>query len=250
MNFKKLLQKNSKKAGFTIMELVTVIAIFGIFSGIVIFKYSDFNDGVKLFNLTQDVGLHIKQAQNSAILGQYPRASHDITVEDFSNWKPKYGVYFNTNSDDRFWYFFDENVDDMFIPGNDAIGGGTCVTQNTECLDEVVIATGEKIHAICNGLDCSLPQISLMFERPFPDLVATDNGGQDQSDPLSYNSSITIIIKGDQNEAPTYRGITVTPLGQISIDFVNLEDFGLSGDGNQGDQNDGGDTENDGIQGL
>jgi len=236
---KNIIKKISKNRGVTFLELVVVIAIFGIFTGIVMFNYRDFNSGVTIFNLTQDIGLHIKQAQNSAILGQYPRASHDITVLDFSNWKPKYGVYFNKNEPDRFWYFFDENVDDMFIAGNESIGGGECAIAGTECLDEVIITTRERVFAICDGLDCSLNQVALIFERPFPDLIATDNGGQNSTGPDFLNNSITIIIEGSQDNAPTYRGITVSPLGQISVDFVTLSDFlnvPESG-GNSGTQN-------------
>ena len=58
--------KNKREQGFTIVELIFVIIIFGILSSMTFFDFRTFNARVSFDNLTQDVALKIVQAQKNA----------------------------------------------------------------------------------------------------------------------------------------------------------------------------------------
>ena len=88
-NFKFVI-RNSQK-GMTLIELVVVLAIFAVLSGVAIFNYGGLQTKVDLTNLANDIALQVVQAQNSASSGLLPTQSHDTP------WKPSYGVYFTTS---------------------------------------------------------------------------------------------------------------------------------------------------------
>ena len=224
-------QHTKTNRGFTAIELVVVIAIFGILSSVVLIRFSTFTQGVNIFNTAQDIALRIKQAQNSAILGQYPKTSaHAVIIDDIANWKPKYGVYFDTAVPDMFSVFFDENNNDMYDNPNNS---SPCNATEGECIDEIRIAgSQQEIYRICAGDDCGVQKVALMFQRPFPDLIATDNGSTNAA-PVLFNESIRVVLKSGADTETTYRMITITPLGQISVSNVAIEDIntGVQGPG-------------------
>ena len=225
------MHKKNMQRGFTAIELVVVIAIFGILSSVVLIRFSTFTQGVNIFNTTQDIALRIKQAQNSAILGQYPKTSaHAVIIDDIANWKPKYGVYFDLATPEMFSVFFDENTNDVY---DNPLDGSPCTAVDGECIDEIRIAgSQQELYRICAGDDCSVEKVALMFQRPFPDLIATDNGAQNGS-PTLFNENIRIVLKSGNDTETTYRMITITPLGQISVSNVAIEDIntGVQGPG-------------------
>lgn len=222
-------QHTKMNRGFTAIELVVVIAIFGVLSSVVLIRFSTFTQGVNIFNTTQDIALRIKQAQNSAILGQYPKTNaHPVIIDDIANWKPKYGVYFDTAVPDVFSVFFDENNNDMY---DNPINSSPCNATDGECIDEIRIAgSQQEIYRICAGDDCGVQKVALMFQRPFPDLIATDNGSTNAS-PTLFNENIRIILKSGADTETTYRMITVTPLGQISVSNVAIGDINVGPEG-------------------
>ena len=88
-NKNKVTQKKSN--GFTLIELVTVIAIMGAMTSIVLFNFRSFSIKLEFDNLSQDIALRIVQAQKAAMTGvqnvAFTGLGHDI--------KPAYGVYFS-----------------------------------------------------------------------------------------------------------------------------------------------------------
>ncbi len=222
-------QHTKTNRGFTAIELVVVIAIFGILSSVVLIRFSTFTQGGNIFNTAQDIALRIKQAQNSAILGQYPKTSeHAVIIDDIANWKPKYGVYFDTAVPDVFSVFFDENNNDMY---DNPLNSSPCAAVDGECIDEIRIAgSQQEIYRICAGDDCSVQKVALMFQRPFPDLIATDNGSTNAS-PVLFNENIRVVLKSGTDTETTYRMITITPLGQISVSNVAIGDINVGPEG-------------------
>ncbi len=124
--------------GFTFVELIVVIAIFGILSSVVLFNYGNFNSAITLQNLAHDIALQIDQAQKTAISGQ-----NNVLLPSFSSspgpggFSPRYGVYFenpgsSVNIDDpskQFIYFTD--LPDHYNGAYDK--GNTCTSKsNTE----------------------------------------------------------------------------------------------------------------------
>jgi prepilin-type N-terminal cleavage/methylation domain-containing protein len=53
---------NLKNKGFTLVELMVTVGIFTIISGLLLARYSNFNQGIILTNLAYDIALTIRSA--------------------------------------------------------------------------------------------------------------------------------------------------------------------------------------------
>ncbi len=99
--------------GMTLIELITVLAIFAVVSTVVIFNYGGFQSKVDITNLSNDTALQVVQAQHSALDGLLPTQVYPPA------WKPAYGVYFSSTvapatdakgaNNHNFIYFVDLN---------------------------------------------------------------------------------------------------------------------------------------------
>lgn len=88
-----------KGAGFTIIELLVVIVIITIISGVVVVNFRKGERGNKLQRSAQQVVQSIRKAQNMAL----------SSVEVRDNIYYYYGVYFNINTPNYFYIFAGEN---------------------------------------------------------------------------------------------------------------------------------------------
>ncbi|MDO8509541.1 MAG: type II secretion system protein, partial [bacterium] len=223
------------QAGLTMIELVVVISIFGILSGTALFKFSSFTDLIASQNLTQNIAFRIRQAQNSAVSGVYPRLA-TTPIQQLSpadpNWKPSYGIYFDISTPKQFVYFFDRQSNKSSDPNDanydllknvyDDIPANIlpCIGASSECIDTISITTDQVIKRICQGYVCSnsikdLQKAAIVFVRPFPDMVATENNPNPNSASIVIPEAVTITVGKPGSSADKY--ITVTSLGQISV---------------------------------
>ena len=143
----------------TYTELIVVLGIFAVLSGITMFNYGEFQAKVDIKNLANDMALRMVEAQKASIFGQFPTLAQQAQVG--SGWKPSYGIYINKTLDNKsFVYFVDLNADSLY-------GGPDC--QN-ECVDKTGITKGNYISAIDvfyqNGTSASLNDITISFVRP------------------------------------------------------------------------------------
>ena len=208
----RLISKNKNKiarrdavSGFTLIEMITVIAIFAVMAGVVLFSGSKFNDTVTLENLTQDVALSIREAQVKAISG----STSSPFGEDFT---PSYGVHFTVNSN-IFVHFVDLNDNDSYDET-----GTSCGTPTSECLKKITMQQGYKIESIC-GKDIAMvgtgpctPVVSgsvdILFTRPFPAPQITR-----VVPPIEY-SEMRLVLSSDTGVKKT---IIAWATGQISV---------------------------------
>jgi len=191
---------SDRNQGFTFIELIMVIVIFSIFSGVVMFNFGDFSDSISVQNLAQQIALEIKQAQSDAIMGK--DASVFTGTCDTMSCRPSYGVSFNASpsQNKQFIYFQDLNnnniIDDDNLSANQL----------------VVIPRENYISAVCfDGEDCSSnnsKSVDITFIRPFPNAHFYSTG-------LVVKSKVEIKVQSPRSDAT--RTITVTSLGQISV---------------------------------
>jgi len=208
--------------GFTFVELIVVIAIFGILSSVILFNFKNFTSAVTLQNLAHDVALQINQAQKVAISGQ--------TVTLFSStpagFHPRYGAYFEsgagvhlTTPAKEFIYFadFPSSYNEVYDVGNDC----GAPSNTTECLDKITVETGDSISKLCVnvkavvGKVCSntgtVPDLNITFTRPFPDAVIKIN----PTDSDTQYTDAEIVVTSSTGDAKT---VVVTKLGQIYVE--------------------------------
>ncbi len=202
--------KGSGQRGLTFIELIFVLSIFGILSGIVIFQYGSFAANVKLENLAQDIALRIAQAQKSAISGAI---NSNVTLGT----APTYGVYFTSsptnaqNNNKQFVFFLDENHDGFLKLKNPNL-----VCPSIQCISQTTITTGEYVSKVCdagkknNSCLNDTTGVAITFTRPFPDATIMNNDKKE-----AFKGGVEIEITSSSTN--TKKTIIVSKVGQVSV---------------------------------
>lgn len=202
MNLFNLSNFHSKKnSGFTLIELIVVIFIIGILSGLIMFNYKNFRTDVSVENLSQDIALAVRRAQVYSTSTKGTDASF-----------PSYGIYFNLPSgsgantifgtDKAFVFFADVPVSSTtpIVPGNGTYDQSTSncgsPTATDECLEIMSITSSDKIVELCDDQNncydsSSNPNVSIVFTRPNPEArICFSTGGT-----CTTISNVTIKIE-------------------------------------------------------
>lgn len=171
---KKIL-KLERQAGMSYVELIVVLSIFSLLSGIVIYNYGGFQARVDLKNLTSDIALKIVEAQDSSLSGKL--SSQTPLVDP---WKPSYGVYFSkvVNENKSFIYFADldqggdydegERISVITIPKNQFISdlkvfyGGP---EGTAADDLAIVFKRPSSSAIITSIKTNLPDDIISYAQ-------------------------------------------------------------------------------------
>ncbi len=221
---KKLAAKSKKQkasSGFTLLEVVFVIAIFAIMASIVLFRFNDFGSRTEFDNLAQDIALHIVEAQKSAISGLTSSSLLGGTEE----LAPSYGVYFSNIADAslnrQFTYFSDNDHSKYYDATPD------CGAIGDECISVTSITSGDSIDKLCyktsSGLFDCIPApggtAHVTFTRPWP--TATMNLCSDvlltscTPDLASVQTLYVELISGV--DPSLQKTIVVTALGEVHV---------------------------------
>ena len=156
------------KRGMTYIELIVVLGIFSVLSGVAMFNYKGFQDQIDIRNLGSDIALKIIKAQSDSRAGTLALLAPAV-------WKPSYGLYFEANSDEdkNFIYFADYNNDGFFTRS------GVGMDCSGECLEKVLMTKGNRISEliIINGaLEDSVPEATIVFSRTSAEPVISSEG--------------------------------------------------------------------------
>lgn len=184
--------------GFTLVELLVVISIFVILTGVVLFNQEKFNSTILLTNLAYDTALTIRQAQ-----------TYGINIKEFDadgKFFP-YGVSFKTSDPKSFILFADLNEDGKFPVS-------TCqITATDGCVQQYTIKRGNSIKGLCSNVegDCDfLDSLDITFKRPNPDAIIIANSTTGNPLPVAR-----IILQGVDTEA--IREVIVQKNGLIYV---------------------------------
>ncbi len=190
----------TRNAGYTFIELIVVISIFGIMASVAVLNFSDYTTQTTLQNTAEDIALTIKQAQSASIAGK-------TLGQQGPDFTPSYGIYLSDNAakSDRFVYFYNSLVGTS--PGYESTNG--------EKIREISITTSDRIEKLCitdanNDEDCGgITNMSIAFRRPFPDAIITTNatGGTVPNGAVIY----IISTKGKHLK------VTISALGSIAV---------------------------------
>jgi prepilin-type N-terminal cleavage/methylation domain-containing protein len=200
--------KINTNKGMTYVELIVVLSIFAVLSGVSIYNYGAFQAKVDIKSLASDIGLRIVEAQKAALSGKFPPLAQQGSIS--STWKPSYGVYFNPSTDNKsFYYFVDLNQDGNF---NDT----TCLGSG-ECLQKVTLTKGNTISGISVFYSDSTPSASVtsltaVFKRPnsAPTIISTPL----PTAPVSYFQVSVTSPKSSSNNTAI---IKLYPSGRVQI---------------------------------
>lgn len=216
--------KNKMKynSGITIIELLVVISIFIIISGITIFNYSKFKSTATLQNLADDIALSVRRVQGYA-----------IGVKGYNDeFNRPYGIHFTSNPEVVSQYSGSSRSFILFIDMNDNgkyDAGSSCgiPSEDSECLEVLSVNNTNmvsEIHIIENNNDIIIDKedtLAILFKRPNPEpgLFCYGDSSNDTSfcDPLSAEISSVQIRVANPNSYDTHKDIIVNSNGQISV---------------------------------
>jgi len=186
--------RRTTHSGFTLIELIVVIAIMMVISASILSRYGQFNGVVLLRNLAYDIAITIRQAQVYSISGKQGGTASGA----------QYGVYVAAATPNQYLIFADDN-------GNRAYNTG-------EAVEIFTVRNGYSIYDFCGDKasgtpDCKLSGIvitslTLMFKRPDPDAIITTSASNS-----GYTQARIIARSASGNT----RAVTITLTGQISV---------------------------------
>lgn len=221
----------NKNKGFSIIEMLMVLAIFVVISSIVIFNYSDFKSSVSLENLSQDIATNIRIAQSysTSVKGSSVVGSSTLVF-------PGYGMHFSNTSNstadklqgsDKSFIFFADIIggviptsyDPMYENGTKLCGYATLEAYN-ECIEEYRINSNDSIVEICDDSTPSSPicingSLDISFMRPQPDAIFCFRSGNNGACTNTHASSVYIKLVSDTGK---FKLVRVWNTGQISIE--------------------------------
>ena len=174
---------NQQSSGFSLVELIVVIAIVGVLSSVIIARYNTFDSAILLRNLAYDVALSIREAQ---ALGVSVRG-------EGGTFTYAYGVHFDIGN--SYILFRDIDDDGVFDSGEE--------------VSVEVIREGGSVSDLCGNSTCGKSEMDVTFKRPNPDaqIVTTPaTGGL---------TSATVEVMSRQGSTRT---VQVWPTGQISVE--------------------------------
>jgi len=220
----------SKQNGFTLIEILVVVALMGIILSIVVFQLSDTRRGVYVENTAEGIVLALRKAQSLALAVH----STDPLVARYNN---GYGVHFAKpgsgmplDSGPVFYTIFTDF--EVFVGGKGwdraySYGGGNVCTPQlgvTECVEKIEISSGDVIDKlqICStgggSVSCSdVSNLAITFLRPSLDATfcTTTSGSGGCPAGSTMNDLAKITVKSPTNVTKV---VTVWSTGHISIE--------------------------------
>lgn len=212
----KIKKEKLKNKAFSLIELMVVIAIFAIISGVIMFNYGRFSSNMIVTNLAYESALAVRQAQVYGISVKKTTSGSDFNAS--------YGVWFSESDKQNFYLFSDKvgetmhqydkpaNISDPDLELEESFGfNGSNIIKN-------FCVTPSVGPAICSSPSSQLQYLSIVFTRPDPEAKiyvfkgdkSTING------PFSQAEIMFTMARGDK-----IARMTVTNTGQISIDSCN-----------------------------
>lgn len=197
--------------GFTVVELIVILAIFAIMAAVALFNFTGFRNTVALSNLVHDVALEIKTAQTLGISasgdidGQGGGTQRIVSVF-FDNELGNYAKNFTTYREVGVsgWGVYNGNSD-LFVRNSQLFGGSiervsVCVLGNCSPLNDA---------------------FSISFRRPDPEPIITSSscsGGSLRGfNNQICNGSIHIQLVAEDN-SDKKSVIVIEPSGQIRVE--------------------------------
>lgn len=198
----------NRSGGFSLVELMVVVAIFVIITSVVLYNQNKFSSDISISNSAYAVALEIRKAQVYGILVR----------ENYGGFNDAYGIHFkNIGGVTTFDLFSDDNKNLSFDvpsevdPGDTVISSHALTEGNTiadVCTYDDALGSGEQCFSFTdsNGITTA----DIVFKRPDPAAIITNSLSVDDR-----KSEVIITIQSSLGDK--LRTVKVFGSGQISV---------------------------------
>lgn len=212
-----LTNHKKRKGGFSLIELLIVIAIFTIITTVALFDQGKLNSNVLLTNLAYDIALTVREAQSYGIGVKYSNEANSASGG--------YGVYINltTLGQDTVAIFHDVVGDGIYNVSDDGafIKQYQFLNQRGNHIAELCadnIDVGNPVGTVdCDKLTTGKKtnEMSISFRRPDPEANFRGDGA------ASFSGPAYIVLKSSDDSL--CRAVVVEPSGQIRVEGFESE---------------------------
>lgn len=208
----KFFSKHTTSRGFTIVEMIVVVAIFFILTAIILINYRGFGSDLLLTNLSYDIALSLRKAQ-----------SYGVAVKSTTaNFQHAYGVHFVPGTE--YFLFVDNDDNAKYTVGTDTLIEEYLITNRNRIVDicyQSTSSAGEQCFNPSSGTNPA--SVAILFKRPDPDAIITQCPSS--SSTCSPSSIANAVSSGGNAVAKiklrSVRGIertvTIRDTGEISV---------------------------------
>lgn len=226
-------KRHTLNAGFSLVELLVAIALFGTIASLILFSYRKVSNQLFVTTLAYEIALSLRQAQS------YGVSVHEFRDGETGTFDVGYGLHFDSGSLKTYALFADrggETGDATFNGSYGTAYNNTGCLSATECISVFLLENGNSISKFCgvlptgdlgrdaadsnkneecnvNSLPASNPTITYLdvtFLRPNPDATIKTNQNIFGS---RYKAARIYVI----SPAGDRRAVELVNTGQISI---------------------------------
>jgi prepilin-type N-terminal cleavage/methylation domain-containing protein len=218
---KKITQKNKKQtAGFSVIELIVVISIFAIMSGVTLFNYGDYRQKIEEINVAQDVALSIRQAQIYGISASNKDVGQTFSdtiseaeffenkIADITDNTSVRGISIEPNTN-TLNLFEDVNKDRVYTLDTDVLIDQRRIITGSVFMKACLNYSTPTNFETCEVIEEGSSPIDITFQRPYPDTYTLHNE-------IVY-THVWLGFFEDLSQVEPNSYIAIEPSGQISV---------------------------------
>lgn len=188
------------QGGFSLIEMITVVAIFFVITGIILVNAPQFRDRLSIDLVASEVAINIRSAQ---VYGAATKASVRQTY-------PSFGIHFDISSPDQF-LLYGADLEETTL----GVNGGFIEGDDYTVEETYLLPAGFKIYQLCAGADCDINNLDILYRRPALDAeFYVDNDASEC--PSSVCSQSVIVIQSVKENKK--KQVTIYKNGQIAIE--------------------------------
>ena len=165
----KYFTKKNNKGGFSFIELLVVLSIFGILTSITLYNYNDYENRSRFEQIVYNVAIAIRQTQNSGT-SSVDYVLNDFNPDDIETVNPV-GIRFEYEPSQSSF----SSTLTLFRDTN-KLGGNSFIfdKENDSIVDTVKIPELDSISGICEEISTTSctkysQSVTLFFKRPHPE---------------------------------------------------------------------------------